>query len=166
MTVANSALTRIWRLARPVQWRPLWWTHATFLCGVTGVVRARDGRVLLVKHRLWPAGRQWGFPGGYAKKGERHEDTIVREVREETGLSVTAGRLLEVRSGFRYRIEVYYEAVLDETVPDETVRDETVGDGRLGGLALDEREILDARLFDVGDLPPDMQPVHRRLAAG
>jgi ADP-ribose pyrophosphatase YjhB (NUDIX family) len=149
VSVANSALTRIWRLARPVQWRLLWWTHATFLCGVTGVVRAGDGRVLLLKHRLWPAGRQWGFPGGYAKKGERHEDTVVREVREETGLSVTTGRLLEIRTGFRYRIEVYYEAVLD---------------GGLGGLALDEREILEARLFDVSNLPPDMPPVHRRLA--
>jgi 8-oxo-dGTP diphosphatase len=90
-------------------------------------------------------------PGGYAKNGERHEDTIAREVREETGLSVTAGRLLEVRSGYRYRIEVYYEAVLD---------------GGLAGLALDEREILDARLFDVRDLPPDMPPQHRLLAAG
>jgi 8-oxo-dGTP diphosphatase len=151
VTVANSALTRIWRLAGPVQWRLLRWTNATFLCGVTGVVRDGDGRVLLVKHRLWPAGRQWGFPGGYAKKGERHEDTIAREVREETGLSVTAGRLLDVRSGYRYRIEVYYEAALD---------------GGLGGLALDEREILDAGLFYVGDLPPDMPPLHRRLAAG
>ena len=150
VTVANSALTRIWRLARPVQWRLLWWTHATFLCGVTGVVRAGDGRVLLLKHRLWPAGRQWGFPGGYAKKGERHQDTIVREVREETGLTVTVGSLLDVRSGYRYRIEVYYEAVLD---------------GGLQDLKLDGREILDARLFDADGLPSDMPPLHRRLAA-
>jgi 8-oxo-dGTP pyrophosphatase MutT (NUDIX family) len=59
-----------------------------------------------------PPGRQWGFPTGYANKGERHEDTIAREVREETGLTVKAGRLLKVRSGFQYRIEIYYEAVL------------------------------------------------------
>ena len=37
----------------------------------------------------------WGFPTGYANKGERHEDTIAREVREETGLTVKAGRLLK-----------------------------------------------------------------------
>lgn len=35
----------------------------------------------------WPPGRQWGFPTGYANKGERHEDTIARGVREETGLT-------------------------------------------------------------------------------
>ncbi|MGH3282353.1 MAG: NUDIX hydrolase, partial [Trebonia sp.] len=52
------------------------------------------------------------FPTGYANKGERHEDTIAREVREETGFAVKAGRLLKVRSGFQYRIEIYYEAVL------------------------------------------------------
>jgi ADP-ribose pyrophosphatase YjhB (NUDIX family) len=145
----RDALTWIWRLAKPLQWRIVRWTNATFVCGVTGVVRAPDGRVLLLKHRLWPVGRQWGFPGGYAEKGERHTDTIVREVREETGLAVTAGRLLDVRSGYRYRIEVYYEATLA---------------GGLDGLRLDGREILDAGLFDVGGLPPDMQPLHRRLA--
>jgi ADP-ribose pyrophosphatase YjhB (NUDIX family) len=40
-----------------------------------------------------------GLPHGYANKGERHEDTIAREVREETGLTVKVGRLLKVRSG-------------------------------------------------------------------
>ena len=100
----NELLTRLWRLGKPIQWRFLWLVHSKFICGITGVVRDGDGRVLLLRHRLWPPGRQWGFPTGYASKGERHEDTIAREVREETGLTVKAGRLLKVRSGFRYRI--------------------------------------------------------------
>jgi 8-oxo-dGTP pyrophosphatase MutT (NUDIX family) len=89
----NGLLTRLWRLGRPVQWRFLWLMHAKFICGVTGVIRDEDGRVLLLRHRLWPESRQWGFPTGYANKGERHEDTIIREVREETGLTVKPGRL-------------------------------------------------------------------------
>jgi len=32
--------------------------------------------------------------------------------RQTTGLTVKAGRRRKVRSGFQYRIEVYYEAVL------------------------------------------------------
>jgi hypothetical protein len=80
----NDLLTRLWRLGKPLQWRFLWPVHAKFICGITGVVHADDGRVLLLRHRLWPADRQWGFPTGYANKGERHEDTIAREVREET----------------------------------------------------------------------------------
>ena len=67
--------------------------------GITGVVRDDHGCVLLLRHRLWPPDRQCGFPTGYANKGEWHEDTIVRE---ETGLTVKAGRLLKVRSGFQW----------------------------------------------------------------
>ena len=124
--------------------------HAKFICGITGVVRDEHWRVLLLRHRLWPPDRQWGFPTGYANKGERHEDTIAREVREETGLTAKAGRLLKVRSGFQYRIEVYYEAALI---------------GGLDGLALDPREVLEARLFSLSDLPTGMPEAHRELAA-
>ncbi|MGH3170958.1 MAG: NUDIX hydrolase, partial [Trebonia sp.] len=95
-------------------------------------------------------GQQWGFPSGMANKGERHQDTIIREAREETGLTVTVGSLLDVRSGFRYHIEVYYEAFLPS--------------GTLDGIVLDPREILDARLFTPDDMPDDMPPMHRALA--
>lgn len=58
--------------------------------------------------------------------------------------------MLKVRSGFRYRIEVYYEAVLV---------------GGLDGLALDPKEVLEARLFNSGELPDDMPEGHRETAA-
>jgi len=147
----NGLLTRLWRLGRPLQWRFLWLMHAKFICGITGVIRDEHGQVLLLRHRLWPESRQWGFPTGYANKGERHEDTIIREVSEETGLIVKPGRLLTIRSGYKYRIEVYYEATLT---------------GGLGGLTLDSREILEARLFSLDDLPESMPASHRELAAG
>jgi 8-oxo-dGTP diphosphatase len=146
----NELLARLWRRGKPLQWRFLWFVHAKFICGVTGVVRTDDGRILLLRHRLWPVARQWGFPSGYANKGERHEDTIVREVREETGLTVKVGRLIKVRSGYKYRIEVYYEATLIDGLDD---------------LSLDPREILEARLFRPDDLPPGMSELHRELAA-
>lgn len=133
----NDLLTRLWRLGKPLQWRFLWLMHSKFICGITGVVRDDHGRVLLLRHRLWPPGRQWGFPTGYANKGERHEDTIAREVR--------------VRSGFQYRIEIYYEANLI---------------GGVDGLALDPKEVLEARLFSIDDLPTGMPEAHRELATG
>jgi 8-oxo-dGTP diphosphatase len=107
------------------------------------------GRVLLLRHRLWPAGGQWGFPSGFARRGERLEDTIVREAREETGLTVRVGRLVELRSGYRFKVEVYYEARLA---------------GGLDGLVLDEQEILEARLFPLDALPAGMPDLHRELA--
>jgi 8-oxo-dGTP diphosphatase len=116
---------------------------------VTGIVRAQDGQVLLLRHRLWPADGQWGFPSGFAQRGETFQETIVREVREETGLAVRVGRLVELRSGFRYRVEAYYEAALV---------------GGVDGLVLDHREVLEARLFPLDALPAAMPPLHRQLA--
>ena len=123
--------------------------HARFSVGVTGIVRTPDGQVLLLRHRLWPADGQWGFPSGFARRGETFPETVVREVREETGLTVRVGRLLELRSGFRYRVEAYYEAALV---------------GGADGLVLDDREVLEARLFPLDALPAGMPPLHRELA--
>jgi len=38
----------------------------------------------------------WGFPGGHIKIGEKVEDSIVREVKEETGYQIEVNRLLGV----------------------------------------------------------------------
>jgi 8-oxo-dGTP diphosphatase len=48
-----------------------------------------DGRVLIAQR---PAGRSmagmWEFPGGKIEPGERPEDTLIRELHEELGISV------------------------------------------------------------------------------
>ena len=41
-----------------------------------------------------PAEGLWSIPGGRIEPGESDEQAVVREVREETGLDVTCGRLL------------------------------------------------------------------------
>jgi 8-oxo-dGTP diphosphatase len=143
----TTLLARLWRLIRgPLQWRLLWLWHAKFMVGVTGVVRDSEGRVLLLRHRLWPPDRQWGCPTGYANKGEQFEDTVVREVREETGLHVKAGRLLHVKSGYKLRVEVAYEA-------------QHAG----GSLTIDSVEILEAKWFSPHNLPDGVQESHRLL---
>jgi len=50
----------------------------------------------------YPAGH-WDFPKGNIEKGEVPEETMVREVREETGL-----RSIRVVPGFAQVIEYYY----------------------------------------------------------
>ncbi|MET8982574.1 NUDIX domain-containing protein [Streptomyces sp. NPDC004539] len=141
-------VARLWRLFRgPLQWRILWFAHAKFMVGVTGVVRNEAGQVLLLKHRMWPPERPWGLPTGYAVKGEEFPLTVAREVKEETGLDVVPGRLLTVTSGYRLRVEVAYEALCTGDDP----------------LKIDTFEILEAQWFDPDSLPEGMQDSHRQL---
>ncbi|MFI9011282.1 NUDIX hydrolase [Actinosynnema sp. NPDC053489] len=50
-----------------------------------------EGRLLLVRRRNPPGEGLWSLPGGRVEPGESDETAIVRELREETGLSVTVG---------------------------------------------------------------------------
>jgi 8-oxo-dGTP diphosphatase len=52
-------------------------------------VHDSNGRLLLVRRGNPPGEGLWSIPGGRVEPGESDETAIVREVREETGLSVT-----------------------------------------------------------------------------
>ncbi|HEY4027358.1 MAG TPA: NUDIX hydrolase, partial [Candidatus Dormibacteraeota bacterium] len=86
--LSARVLARIWHaMSGRMQWRLLWLTQARFMVSVCGVIRDDRGRVLLLRHRFWPEG-SWGLPGGYAHPGERLEDALARELREETGFRI------------------------------------------------------------------------------
>ena len=55
-------------------------------CGAI-VYRQRDSwvEVLLICHKN---GGHWAFPKGHVEKQETEEETALREIREETGLTV------------------------------------------------------------------------------
>ena len=64
--------------------------------GVGAVIVDEAGRVLLVKRRFEPLAGQWSLPGGAVDVGETLEACVIREMREETGLDVEVGRVIEV----------------------------------------------------------------------
>lgn len=70
-------------------------------------------------------------------------------LREETGLQVRVGELVQLKSGYRLRVEVAYEA-------------EFAG----GTMKIGPKEILEARWFAPDDLPEGTLEAHRLLILG
>ena len=61
-----------------------------------GAVIVEAGKVLLVKRRYEPLAGHWSIPGGTLELGETLEEGITREMREETGLEIEVGPVIEV----------------------------------------------------------------------
>lgn len=74
--VAGDATFRLFMTVRAM-WAPT-------AMGVAGAVIDDRGRVLLVKHRYNPG---WRLPGGGVNRGEPPGDAVLRELREEVGLT-------------------------------------------------------------------------------
>lgn len=69
-----------------------------------GVIFHRDNDAisyLLLKYR----NGHWGFPKGHVEKGEKSEETFLREVREETGL-----KDIKIIQGFYEKERYFYIA--------------------------------------------------------
>lgn len=129
-----------------IQWRILWLVHDKFIIGVAGVIVDEQQRVLLLKHRYRSPEMMWGLPSGYANRGETLEETLMREVREETGFEIDITSLLKIKSGFRLRFEAYFLARW-----------------RGGELKLDGNEVLDAQFFEPEQLPAGLPRMHLNL---
>ena len=145
-----------WRIGGPVAVEP---PPAERVQRVAAYGLARDGdRVLLTRLRRGAEAGRWTLPGGGLEFGERPRDAVVRELREETGLDVAVGELLDgdaelyrdPRPGHRYEAHAvrFLYAV-------------TVLGGRLGVVETDG-STDDARWWPVTD-PPPMVPIADRV---
>lgn len=70
--------------------------QSQFLVGVTGVIFNEKNEVLLFKHTYRQ--HSWSLPGGYVKAGEHPAEALEREIKEESGLIVSADDLLKTRT--------------------------------------------------------------------
>ncbi|MFI5340173.1 MAG: NUDIX hydrolase [Candidatus Methylomirabilales bacterium] len=120
--------------------------------GVAAIIQDAKGQVLL--QRRSDNGR-WGLPGGSVEIGESVGDAIVREVREETGLTVEVVRLVGVYSDPKFQIVRYPDGNVVHYVS-------TLYACRiLAGTLQTCDETLDLKFFDPARLPADLLPMHR-----
>ncbi len=112
-----------------------------FRVGVSAVL-FEQGRVLLALRRdiNW-----WNLPGGGMEIGETVEETVKREVLEETGLQVAVERL----------IGVYSKPQKQEVVLSFLCR-------ATGGQLTATEESSECRYFDLAALPDNVLPKHRQ----
>lgn len=71
------------------------------------------GKVLVQNKNNHPTWHGWNFPGGHVEKGEYVTPSVIREIREETGLTIENPKLCGIKEfhkaedGKRYIVFLY-----------------------------------------------------------
>ena len=85
-----------------------------------GVVK-RDGRIMICQRKPEVHnGLKWEFPGGKLEPGESPEAALRRELREELGIDVKVGRVMDVMFhsyGDRDVLILFYPCVIEKGEP-------------------------------------------------
>ena len=123
--------------------------------GVRVAVIDDERRLLLVRHHYEAEGRDvWMLPGGSIEEGETSRDAVIRETLEETGLIVSAGRLLwhvEEVSERGQRFVNFFEAKVIGGKPELGEDPELGGEQVLDNIAFFSRE----ETAGLGNVYPD-----------
>lgn len=119
----------------------------------TAIIPYPDNKILLIKRSTIPFKGYWALPGGRMDPGETIEQTIVREVKEETGLDVTIVRKVGeyVEKGVKDDVEYEYYPTCFVVKP--------VG----GEIKKQESEIQEIKLFSLTELPKPLAFVHEEM---
>lgn len=109
-----------------------------------------DGRVVLVKRAHEPLKGEWNLPGGVVELGETLEAACAREVREETGLEVRVGPVIEVFDRIMYddARKVAYHFVLVDYVCHPTGGSLQCGSDASDIALVDREDLARYRLTD------------------
>ncbi len=81
----------------------LWAFAPKLMVSVNRVCVNPHNQALLLEQRF-PRGDRWNMPGGFVKHGEHPEESLLREIREETGFDAA---LLTVLWVFRARRQIH-----------------------------------------------------------
>ena len=120
---------------------------------VAAIIEFPNNKILLVKRATVVFKGYWALPGGRVDTGETVEQTVVREVKEETGLHVKIVRKIGEyhESGVQDGIEYDYYPACFLVKP--------VG----GKVKRQKREIEEIRLVDPKEIPERLAFEHTRM---
>jgi 8-oxo-dGTP diphosphatase len=98
--------------------------HQNDLPNAASVALVRDGKVLLIKRAYEPYKGLWTLPGGRLEPDETIEQCAIREIAEETGVSIRNPRPVMVQAlgrdlAFRLAVFVTSDFTGKITVSDE-----------------------------------------------
>ena len=109
----------------------------------------KNQQILLVKRKNQPFKGKWALPGGFVEYEEKTEDTVIREVLEETGLKTKINQLAGVYSD-----------------PDRDPRGHTITVAYvldiIGGELVAGDDASDVKFFNVKELP-DLSFDHSKI---
>ncbi|WP_101846012.1 NUDIX hydrolase [Halobacillus sp. Marseille-P3879] len=113
---------------------------------------------LLLQQRTHPD-RVWGLPGGLMELGESTEATAMREVKEETNLTVKNLKLIDIYSGKDfYTVAQNGDQYYSVTAAYYTYTFD-------GELSANKQESYQCRFFDTEKLPEQMVGSHRKIVS-
>ena len=119
----------------------------------TAIIPYSDEKILLIKRNTKPFKGYWALPGGRMDPGEEIEQTVVREVKEETGLDVSIVSAVGdyVEEGVKDGIEYEYYPTCFEVKP--------IG----GELKKQDSEIQEIKTFSLDALPKPLAFEHQKM---
>ncbi len=102
------------------------------------IIEDDRGHIVLVRRAIHPGYGKWVFPGGFVDRGEEVTAAARREAREEAGLEIRLGRLLNVYSyPGRAPVIIVYTATI------------------VSGCLVCDDESLEGRFFAPDEIPWD-----------
>lgn len=119
----------------------------------TAIIPFPPNEILLVKRDTVPFKSYWALPGGRMEPNEAIEQTIIREVKEETGLDVIIVRKIGeyVEAGVKDDVDYDYYPTCFLVKP--------IG----GEIKRQEGEIQEIQLFNLKELPYPLAFEHEKM---
>jgi 8-oxo-dGTP diphosphatase len=119
----------------------------------TAIITKPPNMILLIKRLTMPFSGYWALPGGRLDPGETVEETVIREVKEETGLDVTIVR----------KIGEYHEKGIHDNVEYNYLPAcflvKIVG----GEIQKQENEIESVKFFSLDSIPETLAFEHNKM---